>query len=135
MHVHVLCLLTTVQFMSTYMYIHAYLLLIMYILCLLSLPLASSLLVMQIEQAKATAESDKLAAETDLLKAQRQVEALERELQELRNGGKLPEAMRIEVDRRMEVGKKLSLAEAKCSELMDKCDVSLLFGVPLTTVP
>ncbi len=132
MHVHVLCLLTTVQFMSTYMYIHAYLLLIMYILCLLSLPLASSLLVMQIEQAKATAESDKLAAETDLLKAQRQVEALERELQELRNGGKLPEAMRIEVDRRMEVEKKLLSAEAKCSELMDKCDVSLLFGVPLT---
>ena len=78
-------------------------------------------LVTQIEQAKATAESNKLAAEMDLIQSQRRVEAFERELQELRNGGEIPEVVRIEVDRRIEVEQKLLVAESKCSELMDKC--------------
>ncbi len=76
---------------------------------------------MQIKQAKATAASDKLVAEMDLMQSQRRVDLFERELQELRNGGEIPEAMRIEVDRRIEAEQKLLLAEAKCSELMDKC--------------
>ena len=84
-------------------------------------------LVIQIEQAKATAESDKLAAEMDLIQSRRRVEAFERELQELRNGGEIPEAVRIEVDRRLEVEQKLLAAEAKCSELMDKCDVRFIY--------
>ncbi len=84
-------------------------------------------LVTQIEQAKATAESNKLAADMDLIQSQRQVEAFERELQELRNDGEIPEVVRIEVDRRIEVEQKLLAAEAKCSELMDKCNVRFLF--------
>ncbi len=84
-------------------------------------------LVTQIEQAKATAESDKLAAEMVLIQSQRQVEAFERELQELRKSGEIPEAVMIEVDRRIEAEQKLLAAEAKCRELLDKCNVRFLF--------
>ncbi len=62
-----------------------------------------------------------------LIQSQRRVETFERELQELRNGGEIPEAVRIEVERRIEVEQKLLAAKAKCSELMDKCNVRFLF--------
>ena len=62
-----------------------------------------------------------------MIQSQRRVETFERELQELRNGGEIPEAVRIEVERRIEVEQKLLAAKAKCSELMDKCNVRFLF--------
>ncbi len=78
----------------------------------------------QIDQTKASAESDRLASESVLIRSQRRIEA---ELHALTSGGNIPEAVGIEVSRRTEAELKLVAAKEKCNELIDKCDVRFMY--------
>ena len=74
---------------------------------------------------KAQQESGKLTAKGDLAIAQRETANLKLELREWKtqkmSEGQVSEALRIEIGKMED---KIASAEAKCSLLLDKCDVS-----------
>ena len=77
---------------------------------------------------KAQLESDKLTAKGDLAIAQRETRNLKLELREWKtqkmSEGQVSESLRIEIGKMEEAEDKIASAEAKCSLLLDKCDVS-----------
>ena len=86
--------------------------------------------VLQIQKANASFEAKKLLGETKLVQAHREIEGLKGELREwktkLIDEGQVSDVLKMEIEKGEKLEEQLTAAQAKCSELMDKCDVRSL---------